>query len=84
MSNEQYGFRKGQSTEYALMRFINDTVVNLNNNVQTLAVYVDFTKAFYSVNHQILISKMEHYGIRGNPLKLLTSYLTDIHLPHLL
>ena len=59
------------------MKFVNETVFNLNNNENTLAVYIDFTKAFDSVNHKILSLKLEHYGIRGNPLNLLKSYLTN-------
>ena len=49
------------------MKFLNKTVDNLNNNNLTSAVYIDFTKAFDSVNYKILSSKLKHYGIRVGP-----------------
>jgi hypothetical protein len=49
----------------------------VDDNVFTCCVFLDFSKAFGTVNHEILITKMEMYGIRGNPLKWFTSYLTN-------
>ena len=47
---------------------------NLDNREITCEVFVDLAKAFYTVNHSILLTKLEHYGVRGNALSLLTSY----------
>jgi len=77
LNDSQYGFRKKMSTELALMKFCNDTTNYLNNSKNTLAVFLDFSKAFDSVNHQILIDKLNHYGIRGTTLSLINSYLSN-------
>jgi len=47
----------------------------MDDGLTTCTIFMDFTKAFNSVNHNILIQKLEHYGVRGMPLKLLPSYL---------
>ena len=50
---------------------------NLDNGIFTFRVFIDLEKAFDTVNHQILLSKLQHYEIRDNALKWLTSYLMN-------
>ena len=50
---------------------------NLDNKQHTCVILLDFRKAFDTVNHQILLRKLEKYGIRGNILEMFQSYLTN-------
>ena len=75
LSTDQYGFRQGKSTKGALIRFINHIENNIDQGQKTGAVYIDLKKAFDTVDHQILLRKMEKYGIRGLPLEWFKSYL---------
>ena len=72
----QYGFRKNHSTDHALIELIDQIRFSIDNNQMTCGIFVDLSKAFDTVNHQILLNKLEHYGIRGKALKLFESYLT--------
>ena len=47
------------------------------NKEYALTIFIDLTKAFDVIDHLILLRKLQYYGIRGTPLKLLTSYLSD-------
>lgn len=73
----QYGFRRKIGTSTALNEIINMIQCNLNDRKKAAGLFMDLTKAFDTVNHQILLGKLETYGIRGTPLKLFTSYLAN-------
>ena len=51
--------------------------MSIDNNMYTCGGFLDFSKAFDTVNHSILLKKIEQYGIRGVPLQLFNSYLTN-------
>ena len=73
----QYGFQKGKSTEHALIDIHESILQALERKEIPCCVFLDFAKAFDTVNHKILLGKLHHYGIRGNALQLIESYLTD-------
>ena len=77
INKNQFGFRQGHSTELAITKFYEDILTNSNNNQASFALFLDLSKAFDSVNRNILINKLHKYGIRGLPLDLIKSYLTD-------
>ena len=54
---------------------VNEILKSFENNCYTLGVFIDLTKAFDTVDHNILLKKLFHYGVRGNTLKPLQSYL---------
>lgn len=73
----QFGFRKGHSTEQAITEITDNLKKSIDNNLYTCGVFLDFAKAFDTVNHAILLKKLEKYGIRGIPLNWFTNYLTN-------
>lgn len=77
LSPLQFGFRRGQSTESALLYFSDWIRAQLDSGMIAAAVFVDYTKAFDNINHCILFSKLESYGITGPALTLIKSYLSD-------
>ena len=72
----QFGFREKHGTDIALIVLIDKIVAALNNDEIVLGVYLDLSKAFDIVNHEILIIKLYKYGIRGIVLEWLKSYLS--------
>lgn len=75
LSTSQHGFIKNKSTESALCEFQNIIVDALDKKKQVLGLFVDFSRAFDYVDHDLLLAKLSRYGIRGTPLSLLTSFL---------
>ena len=73
----QFGFRRGRSTEQAIAEITDNLKNAIDNNLLTCGVFLDFAKAFDTVNHNLLLKKMEMYGIRGLPLQWFTNYLTN-------
>ena len=73
----QYGFRKQRSTVDAVTKFINDVIKSYDDKQSTIAVYCDLSKAFDTIDHNILIHKLEFYGIRGFALSWFRSYLSN-------
>ena len=76
-SSHQFGFRPKFATEYAVIDIYEKLVNNLDEGLNSCAIFLDLAKAFDSVDHSILLKKLKHYGIRGLPLQLLQSYLSD-------
>ena len=77
LSKKQFGFRKGLSTENAIINFIDKIYTGLENRQHTAAIFMDLSKAFDVLDHQILATKLEHYGFRGKFLELILSFISN-------
>ena len=73
----QFGFRENMSTINACEKFASEILECFDKNAIMISVFIDLRKAFDSVTKDILLSKLDHYGIRGDSLEWFESYLTD-------
>ena len=73
----QYGFREKHSTTEAILEFISDTVESMENKKSTIGVFLDLSKAFDTINHNILLQKLDYYGIRGIAKTWFKDYLSN-------
>ena len=79
LCEQQYGFRSKHSTELATIKLVDFLVKSMDENKIPGAIYLDLSKAFDTLNFNILINKLKFYGITGTPLKLLENYLRNRH-----
>ncbi len=77
LANEQFGFRHSSSTDIPTYRLTKNILTALNNKLLVGGIFCDLHKAFDYINYDILLSKLEFYGISGTPNKLLKSYLQN-------
>ena len=75
--NKQFGFRSHHSTDHAVLSIIDQVQKAIEDRDYSCGIFLDFSKAFDTVNHNILLSKLEFYGIRGVFKDLFTSYLRN-------
>ena len=73
----QYGFRKGHSTQHAILDIINDIQANMNQCLLSCGVFIDLKKTFDRVDHEILLNKLNHYGFHGIINDWFSSYLNN-------
>ena len=70
------GFRKGYNTQHALLRLVESSKENLDKGGSAAAFSIDLSKAFDCLNHELLIAKLNAYGMGKDALKLINSYLS--------
>ena len=75
---KQFGFQKGHSPEHAVFQVVEQINQSFEKNKYTLDVFVDLLKTFNTVDHQIVLRKLEYYGIAGNNLRWFEIYLKNL------
>ena len=77
LNDNQYGFRQNRSTTIALFDLSQKVSTFLDNKLSALGIFVDLRKAFDTIDHGILLKKVEYIGVRGIALKWVASYLNN-------
>jgi hypothetical protein len=75
--DKQFGFRSSYSTSHALLSIIDNVQQAIDDNSYSCGIFLDLSKAFDSVNHSILLNKLDHYGINGIAKDWFASYLSS-------
>ena len=73
----QYGYRKGHSTELAALELADRISQHLDKGEIPIAIFLDLSKAFDTLDHKILLSKLQYYGVKGAALNWFESYLSN-------
>jgi hypothetical protein len=79
LHDQQFGFSKGRSTTDAGATLTKNIMESWEISCDTVGIFCDLSKAFDCVNHQTLICKLKHYGVRGMSLNVISSYLSHRH-----
>jgi hypothetical protein len=74
--SSQYGFRTEHSTEFAALEVVDILMERMDKNETPINIYLDLSKAFDTLDHNILTNKLHYYGIKGTALELFKNYLT--------
>ena len=74
---KQFGFQQGHSTEHAIMQLVDQINDTFQNKCFTLDIFIDLSKAFDTVDHQILISKLNNYGVNRKNISWFKIYLEN-------
>ena len=77
LHENQFGFRRGRSTEHAILKMLDFMYDAVDRKNYGLAVLIDYKKAFDTINHLILGKKLLKYGVGGNELSLIIDYIAD-------
>ena len=77
MSEQQYGFRTKHSTELAAVKLVDYIKHEIDEQHTPVNIYIDLSKAFDTLNYDILLHKLHYYGVTGISYDLISSYLTD-------
>lgn len=77
ISSSQYGFQKLKGTQDALIKFANNAFSALNSSLVVLGIFIDFSKAFDTIDHHILIKKLRSINFSNDSIKLIHNYLSD-------
>lgn len=77
LHRSQYGFRPQHSTESAALELIDHILTKMDKNEVPINIYLDLSKAFDTLDHQILLDKLQYYGIRNDALKLIENYFKN-------
>ena len=75
--SKQFGFQKGHSTEHATAHLADQIHESFENGNYTFRVFIDLSKTFDSIDHAILLEKLENYAIKGTNLACFRTYLTN-------
>ena len=77
LSAKQGGFQKGKSTIATVAAFTDEILTGMRDKQYTVAIYIDLKKAFDTVNHEILLQKLPHFGLLPNIVNWIKGYLTE-------
>ena len=77
LTDSQHGFREKRSCETQLLTLIHELASNLDRGLRTDMIILDFAKAFDKVPHERLLTKLNHYGIRGRTLAWIRAFLSN-------